>query len=84
MTSRRRIIRSPRLQTRAASADVEAERLCGLEVDDEFDFGSLPDWQIGWPLAFENAPGIVTNLAGRIVEAATIARQAAGQGELTE
>src|SRR5262249_23518750 len=40
-------------------------RLCGLEVDDEFDFGRLLDWQIGWLLTFENAPCIVATLAAR-------------------
>ena len=36
--------------------DCEAERLGGLEVDDEFQLGRLLDRQIGWFLAFENAP----------------------------
>jgi len=38
--------------------DGEAESFGGLEVDDEFQLGRLLDRQIGWFLAFENAPGI--------------------------
>ena len=34
----------------------EAERLGGLEVDDQLEFGRLHDRQIGWLLAFENPP----------------------------
>ncbi len=40
--------------------------------------------QIGWFLAFENAPGIDAKLVVPIAEAAAIAHQAAGQRELTE
>jgi len=43
--------------------DGEAERLGGLEVDDEFEFRGLLDREIGWFLAFENAAGIDANLA---------------------
>ena len=28
--------------------DRQAERLGGLEVDDQLDFGRLLDWQVGW------------------------------------
>jgi hypothetical protein len=35
-----------------------AERLGGLEIDDELDLGGLLDWQIRWLLALENAAGI--------------------------
>src|SRR5262249_15510480 len=62
----------------------EAERLGGFEVDGQLDFYSLLDRQIGWFLAFENAPGIDANLVVRIVGAAAIADQAAGQDELTD
>jgi hypothetical protein len=40
----------------------EAERLGGLEVDDQFEFSRLLDRQIGWFLAFENAPSIDAGL----------------------
>src|SRR5262245_46963459 len=33
----------------------EAERLGGLEIDDQFVLGGCLHWQIGRPLAFENA-----------------------------
>src|ERR1700734_1494080 len=64
--------------------DGEAERVGGLEVDDQLDFYGLLDRQIGWFLAFENAPGINANLAEPIAEAAAKAHHAAGEGELTE
>src|SRR5215475_14561177 len=64
--------------------DGEAEGLGGLEVDDEFQLGRLLDRQIGWFLAFENASGIDASLVGRITEAAAVAYQATGEGELTE
>jgi hypothetical protein len=44
----------------------------------------LLDRQIGWFLAFENASGIDASLVGRITEAAAVAYQATGEGELTE
>ena len=53
--------------------DGKAERLGGLEVDDEINFRSLLDRQIGWFLAFENAPGIDGSLLPQIAEAAAIA-----------
>jgi hypothetical protein len=64
--------------------DGEAERLGGLEVDDEFEFGRLLHREIGWFVAFENAPSIGANLVVRIAEAAAIAHQATGEGVLTE
>jgi hypothetical protein len=42
--------------------DGKAERFGGLEVNDQFQLGRLLNWQIGWFLAFENAPGIDANL----------------------
>ena len=36
----------------------EAERLCGLEVDDQFDFRRLHHRQVGRLLALENFPGV--------------------------
>ena len=41
--------------------DGEAERLGGLEVDDQLEFCDLLHRQIGRFLAFENAPGIDAN-----------------------
>jgi hypothetical protein len=38
--------------------DCEAKRLGGLELDGQLDFYGLLDRQVGWFLAFKNAPGI--------------------------
>ena len=53
----RRLIRSPRRRGRAASADLE-QRLGGLEVDDEIEFGRLHDRQIGGFSALKDAAGV--------------------------
>src|SRR6516162_609281 len=63
--------------------DGDAKRLGGLEVDDEFEFRRLLHGEVGRLFAFENAADIDANLVERIVEAAAIAHQAAGEGELT-
>ena len=42
--------------------DVEAERLGGLEVDDQLELGRLHDRQIGGLLALENAAGVDAGL----------------------
>src|SRR6516165_1168838 len=36
----------------------EAERSCGLKVDDKLELGRLHDWKIGGPLTFNNASGV--------------------------
>ena len=51
-------IQSPRRRGRAAKGDGEAERFGGLEIDDQFDLGSLIDWQVGRLFALENSTGI--------------------------
>ena len=38
--------------------DGEAERLGGLQVDDQLDLGGLLDWQVGRLLALENPAGV--------------------------
>jgi hypothetical protein len=45
--------------------DGEAERLGGFEVDDEFEFRRLLDWEVGWFIAFENATGIEASVRRR-------------------
>src|SRR5271167_1834180 len=50
--------------------DGKAERLGGFEVDDKLNFRSLLDRQIGWLVAFENAPSIDAKLV--VAEAAAI------------
>ena len=42
----------------------EAERLGGLEVDDQLDFRGLLDRQIGWLLALENPAGVDADQTG--------------------
>ena len=37
---------------------VEAKRLGGLEIDDQFHLGDLLDRQVGGLFAFENAAGV--------------------------
>src|SRR5277367_1378473 len=53
--------------------DGKAERLGGIEVDDQFDFYELLDRQIGWFLALENASDINGSSVIQIADAAAIA-----------
>ena len=64
--------------------DVEAERLGGLEVDDQLDLRGLLDRQIGRLLALEYPAGVDADLTGRFRKAASVAHQAAGRGELAK
>jgi hypothetical protein len=43
---------------RQRQRDRNAERLGGLEVDEELDLGCLLDRQVGWFFALKNAAGI--------------------------
>ena len=53
MNSRRRIIRSPRRQQQAGSARArQTKRLCGVEIDHQFEFCRLNGGHIGRLLAF--------------------------------
>src|SRR5713101_2339795 len=61
----------------------EAERLGGLEVDNEFEFGRLHDRHIGGLFAFDNSAGIKADLAINVPQLRTIAHQAAGGSEFT-
>ena len=63
--------------------DGEAEGPGGLEVDDQIDFCDLLNGEIGWLVAFENAPCIDASLTVPISEADAIAHQAASQGVFT-
>src|SRR5262245_34122160 len=62
---------------------VEAERLGGLEIDDQFEFHRLLDRQIGGSLALEDAAGEVANQTIHVRDASPIAHQTAGHGELS-
>ena len=44
----------------------ESERLGGLEVGDEFEFGGLLDREVGRLLTFENSAGVDAELGSRI------------------
>ena len=60
----------------------EAERLRGLEIDDQFEFGRLYDGKVSWPLALENATCIDADLLVCTSKARAIAHQTASSGEL--
>src|SRR5262249_18325868 len=60
----------------------EAERLRGLEVDDELDFRGLLNRQIGGLFAFEDAAGVDADLAKQLRNIGSIAHQTTGRGEL--
>ena len=61
---------------------VEAERLGGLEVDDQLELGGLLDRQVGGLLALENSAGVDAGLTVRVGDAAAVAHQAAGRDKL--
>ena len=58
-----------------------AERLGGLEIDDQLDFRWLLDWQVGRLLALENSAGVNAGQAVVFRFIASIAHQAAGRDE---
>src|SRR5262245_24871 len=60
----------------------EAKRLRGPEVDHQLDFRCLPDWQVRWPLALEDAAGVYASQTVEFRFIASIAHQAAGRDEL--
>src|ERR1035441_6349381 len=60
----------------------EAERLGGLEVDHELEFGGSHDRQVGRLFALENPPGVDAGLAVGIRNAGPVAHQSAGHGGL--
>src|SRR5262245_54582591 len=60
----------------------EAERLRGLEVDDQLDLRRLQNRQIGRFLAPQNPAGIAADVSVHILKIFTIAHQAASYGIL--
>src|SRR6185295_20284401 len=62
----------------------EAERLGGLEIDDELEFGRLQDRQIGRLRAFQDLPNIVAGLPIRVRDIRAVADQTASNGEFAE
>src|SRR5215471_13923858 len=61
----------------------EAERLGGLEVDDQLKFGGLLHRQIGRLLAFEDAPGIQAEKPIQFRKTSAVADKTTGGGEHT-
>src|SRR5262249_16107284 len=55
----------------------EAERLGGLQVDDQLELGSLHHRQVGGFFAFENATRVDSYLAIHIHQAVSVTEQAA-------
>ena len=66
MNSRRRHSITSSARPSSESGTVEAERLGGLEVDDQLDFRGLLDRQIGGLLAFENPASVDADLTVRL------------------
>src|SRR6266481_2709035 len=62
--------------------DGNAEFLSGLEVDEQLGFRGLLDRQVRRLLALENPAGVDACHAVRVRNAASVAHQAAGRGEL--
>src|SRR5262249_17530596 len=60
----------------------KAERLGGLEVDEQLDLSGLLDWQVGRLLALKNPTCVDASETGRVTTS-SIAHQAAGCGGLT-
>ena len=54
---------SPPRPLRTLPADLEAERLGGLQVDHKLELGGQQDWQILRLVALKNARGVHANLA---------------------
>src|SRR5204863_6253277 len=61
----------------------EAERLGGLQVDDQLEGRRLLDRQVGGLSAFEDLSRVSADLAKARSEACSIADQATGSGEFT-
>src|SRR5262249_24129838 len=60
----------------------ESEGLGSLEIDNQFDFRPLYDWQVGRFVAPENAAGVNSSLVSRICKTSSIAHKTAGCGIL--
>ena len=58
----------------------EAESLCRLEIDHQFEFCGLLYRQVGWFCTPENSTGKDASQAISIGEAGSVAHQAAGHG----
>ena len=61
---------------------VDAQRLGGLEIDNQLEFGRLHHWKIGGLRTLENPTDIDAYLAICVGKIASVAHQATGRGEL--
>jgi hypothetical protein len=59
----------------------EAERLCGIEVDDKFELGGLHHRQVRWLFTPDNLARVDADLTICIDKAGAIADQAASDGK---
>jgi hypothetical protein len=64
-------------RARTAWAGFAGEDFCGLQIDDECEFGGLLDRKLGRFGAAQNAPGIDADLAVRLGNIGPVAHQAA-------
>ena len=76
----RRFIRSPRRRGQAASAAVEAERLGGLEVDDQLVLCRRLHRQVSRLLALEDAVDVASRAPELVGEIGPVGDQAADGG----
>ena len=72
----RRFIRSPRRRGRAAGWHFDAERLSGLEVDDQLELCRLHHRQVGGLLALKNAASVDAGLPITVKKIGAVAHQA--------
>src|SRR5262249_31357808 len=63
---------------------VEAERLCGLEVDDQLELGRCLDWKIAWTFALENARDVLRRPRIHVAHVYSVRDQTTADGIVTE
>src|SRR5436190_10323123 len=56
---------------------IQAERFGGIEVDDEFEFGGLLDWEVGWLGALQNFIHIRGGAPANVLNARSVGYKAA-------
>src|SRR6476660_5568124 len=67
-----------------AGRQLDAQCLRSLQVDYKLELGRLQQWQLGWFCTFENASGIITDLAIGVERINPIAHQPASRGIFAE
>src|SRR4029453_17673109 len=61
----------------------KAEGLGGFQIDDQFDFGGLLNWEIGRLLPLENPAGVYPEQTIRLREIGSVAHETAGDRKLS-